>query len=392
MRGNGTVFISHAHDDNARCASLLAALDAWGVDYWFDTRRMEAGDDLAHAIQTAIRERDIFIRVCTPAAQRSYWVRLETGAFRGLQAKDHREGRASSRVLINLIIDAGYEPEPFDYAHIFVDAARKPEAEWLEELRRALGAAPARPTEEAAPALPTRVSDLSDPPERDAHTLGVHPGGRARYTTIGAAIAAAREGETISIWPGHYAEELTITQPLTLRGMGQRGEVVIEGWRASALRFEAAHGVISGLTLRQSGGKTADCVVIVAGKAEISDCDISAETGGACVNIMSRDEILLCKNSIHDGGGWGVFAGGTGIVTLEENEIAAHAYSGLTIMRGAYVLARGNRITRNTQHGVRIDLGGGGSFEDNDLRGNFLGAWNIDPKSFGQVLRERNKG
>lgn len=387
MRGNGKVFISHAHDDNTRCASLLAALDTWQVDYWFDTRRMEAGDDLTHAIQTAIRERDIFIRLCTPAAQRSFWVRLETGAFRGLQAKDHREGRESPRVLINLIMDSAYEPEPFDYAHIFVDAARKPEAEWLAELRRALGVTHAQAAGEAV--LPLRLPDLSG---SDAHALSVHPSGRARYTTIGAAIAAARDGETISIWPGHYAEELAITKPLTLRGMGQRGEVVIEGRRASALRFDAAHGALAGLTLRQSGGKNADCVVIAAGKVAISDCDISAETGGACVNIMSRDEVLLRKNSIHDGGGWGVFAGGTGIVTLEESEITAHAYSGLTIMRGAYVLARGNHITRNTQHGVRIDLGGGGSFEDNDLRDNFLGAWNIDPKSFGQVLRERNKG
>ncbi|HST90182.1 MAG TPA: TIR domain-containing protein [Ktedonobacterales bacterium] len=382
MRGNGKVFISHAHDDNARCDPLLAALDGWGVDYWFDTRRMEAGDDLAHAIQTAIRERDIFIRVCTPAAQQSYWVRLETGAFRGLQARGHREGSAPSRVLLNLIMDAAYEPEPFDYAHIFIDAARRPEAEWLEELRRALGVG-------ATAAASAHRGDLVGD---DTGTLSVHAGGKGRYTTIGAAVAAARAGETIDVWPGLYAEELTITKALTLRGMGQRGEVVIEGRRASALRFEAAYGALSGLTLRQAGGKNADCVVIAAGKVEISDCEISAETGGACVNIMSRDEVLLRKNSIHDGGGWGVFAGGTGIVTLEENEITAHAYSGLTIMRGAYVLARGNRITRNAQHGVRIDLGGGGSFEDNDLRGNFLDAWNIDPKSFGQVLRERNKG
>jgi nitrous oxidase accessory protein NosD len=284
-----------------------------------------------------------------------------------------------------------YEPEPFDYAHIFVDAARRPEAEWLEELRRALGVG-ARlehaAREEAAAPSSARLLDLVGD---DTGTLSVHAGGWGRYTTIGAAVAAAREGETIRILPGLYAEELTITKALTLRGMGQRGEVVIEGRRASALRFEA-HGAISGLTLRQASGKNADCVVIASGKVEVDDCEISAETGGACVNITSRDEVLLRKNSIHDGGGWGVFAGGTGIVTLEENEIAAHAYSGLTIMREAYVLARGNRITRNAQHGVRIDLGGGGSFEDNDLRGNSLGAWNIDPKSFGQVLRERNKG
>src|SRR5690348_4119857 len=183
MRGNGKVFISHAHDDNARCAPLLAALDVWGVDYWFDTRRMEAGDDLAHAIQTAIRERDIFIRVCTPAAQRSYWVGLETGAFRGLQARGHREGRenrASSRVLINLIIAAEYEPEPFDYAHIFVDAARKPEAEWLEELRRALGvgvgARPAQVAGEEAAPLPERLP--ADLPGDEAGALSVHAGGK----------------------------------------------------------------------------------------------------------------------------------------------------------------------------------------------------------------------
>ena len=54
MRGNGKVFISHAHDDNERCGSLLAALDAWGVDYWFDTQQMGAGDNLSLTIQRAI--------------------------------------------------------------------------------------------------------------------------------------------------------------------------------------------------------------------------------------------------------------------------------------------------------------------------------------------------
>jgi hypothetical protein len=35
--------------------------------------------------------------------------------------------------------------------------------------------------------------------------------------------------------------------------------------------------------------------------------------------------------------------------------------------------------------------GGDGAFEDNDLRGNYLTTWDIDPSSFGKVLRERNK-
>jgi hypothetical protein len=121
-------------------------------------------------------------------------------------------------------------------------------------------------------------------------------------------------------------------------------------------------------------------------------CDVSAETAGACVNLGSGEDALLRGNVIHDGGGWGVFVGGTGIVTLEENEIASHAYSGVTVMRDGYVVARRNRITRNAQHAVRLYAGGGGAFEDNDLRGNYLATWNIEPGSYGKLLRERNKG
>lgn len=47
MPGNGKVFISHAHEDNAHCQPLLRLLDSWGVDYWFDTQRLDAGDDLS---------------------------------------------------------------------------------------------------------------------------------------------------------------------------------------------------------------------------------------------------------------------------------------------------------------------------------------------------------
>ena len=381
MRGNGKVFISHAHDDDDRCAPLLAALDAWGVDYWFDTRRMEAGDDLSHTIQRAIAERDLFLRICTPAAQRSYWVRLETGAFRGLQSRQHRAGGDATRVLINLILDPTYEPEPFDYAHIFIDATSKPRRDWLDELRRALGvAAPS-----SAPSPPAE-------PAGGPTTHVVDCAGLGDFTTVAAAMRAAKDGDRIVIRSGRYPEALIVDKSLTLMGEGDPGAVTIEANQASALRIEAATAQVHNLTLRQSGSRNLDCLVIAAGKVEVIECDISAQTAGACVNLTGRDEVLLRGNRIHDGGGWGVFAGGTGIVTLEDNEIGAHAGSGITVMRDAYVIARRNRIVRNAQHAVRISAGGGGAFEDNDLRGNYLATWDIDPSSFGKVLRERNKG
>ncbi len=387
MRGNGKVFISHAHDDNERCAPLLAALDAWGVDYWFDTQQMGAGDNLSLTIQRAIADRDIFLRICTPAAQRSYWVQMETGAFRGLQAKQHRAGGAPTLTFINLILDAAYEPEPFDYAHVFIDATSKPQRTWLDELRRALGVATP-----AVSAMPN--ASPSSGPEGPVTRI-VDASGRGNFTTISAALQAAQAGYTIVVRPGRYAESLVIERQITLRGEGKRETIIIEGSQASALRI-AAHGdaitTVEHLTLRQISGKILDCVALAAGRVALVDCDISSQMGGACVNITSDEETLLRKNSIHDGDGWGVFVGGRGIVTLEDNHISGHTYSGLTVMRDGYVQAYRNTITRNSQHAIRVDAGAGGVFEDNDLQGNFLSTWDIDKSSFGQVRRGRNRG
>jgi outer membrane protein assembly factor BamB len=141
MAGNGRVFISHSHEDNARCTPLLAALDAWGVDYFFDTQGLGAGQQLHETIQKEIGARDIFLRVCTAATLRSFWMSLEVNAFRGLLADDQRHGRAGRRLLINLILDGDYSREPFDNATLFIDAATRPRRIWMGELARALGMA-----------------------------------------------------------------------------------------------------------------------------------------------------------------------------------------------------------------------------------------------------------
>src|SRR5262252_7868854 len=99
MAGNGRVFISHVHEDNARVAPLLAALDAWGVDYWFDTQQLGAGQQISERVQHALAERDVFMLVGSPAANRSMWTPLELQAFRGLQAADRQAGRAGRQVV-----------------------------------------------------------------------------------------------------------------------------------------------------------------------------------------------------------------------------------------------------------------------------------------------------
>ncbi|WIG58428.1 MAG: hypothetical protein OJF49_001174 [Ktedonobacterales bacterium] len=146
MPGNGKVFISHTHEDNERCAPLLAALDAWGVEYWFDTQQLDAGQHLSDRLQQALAEHDVLLRICTPAAQSSYWMMMEMNAFRGLQLEDQQRKRHNARLSINLILAPGYVASAADRADIVIDAMNQPRQHTFAELRTALGlSAAARP-------------------------------------------------------------------------------------------------------------------------------------------------------------------------------------------------------------------------------------------------------
>src|SRR5262249_53765633 len=71
-----------------------------------------------------------------------YWMDLELGAFLSLQADDQRLGRGGLRTLVNLVLDPGYTPQPFDYAGILIDAAHQLQPAWIDQLREALGLPP----------------------------------------------------------------------------------------------------------------------------------------------------------------------------------------------------------------------------------------------------------
>jgi len=133
MFGNGKVFVSHSHADNAACEPVRAALDAWQVDYWFDTAELSAGLVLFDTIQRALQDRDIFIRICTPAALASPWMTQEQKLARSLRAPN-----GGKRRIINLILQHGYVSPPDEADALTIDAPRTPQVEWLRRLREAL--------------------------------------------------------------------------------------------------------------------------------------------------------------------------------------------------------------------------------------------------------------
>lgn len=133
------VLVSFAAEDAERCQPLLAALDAWGVDYYAALPPTEAGQTLDPATEVALAERNTFLRICTAAAQRSPALSLQVNAFRGLQAGDRGGRGAHRRLLINLILASDYQREPFDNATLFIDGVSRPRSVWMADLGRALG-------------------------------------------------------------------------------------------------------------------------------------------------------------------------------------------------------------------------------------------------------------
>lgn len=133
MYGNGKVFISHTHVDNAACAPVLAALDAWQVDYWFDLAQLSAGLELLEHIQRGLQDRDIFIRICSPATLASTWTAQEQMLARTMRAPNH-----GLRRMINLIVQPDYIVQPDEVNDITIDTTRQPEVVWMRQLRKAL--------------------------------------------------------------------------------------------------------------------------------------------------------------------------------------------------------------------------------------------------------------
>src|SRR5487761_2590537 len=145
-----TVFISHTDEDIERCGALLRTLDAWNIPYYFDAVDRRASHGLSAETQQALVESDIMLRVCTRDTNRSYWMSIEVGALLSLQADDHRAGALGRHRLVNLTLDSGYRPEPFDVTATVVDATRPNDAAWVNELRRALDLEPLADPAEAA--------------------------------------------------------------------------------------------------------------------------------------------------------------------------------------------------------------------------------------------------
>jgi len=127
-----------------------------------------------------------------------------------------------------------------------------------------------------------------------AATLNVKPG-----ESIQQAIRSAHANDVITIAAGHYAENLLIDKPLTLRGDGR--PTLSGGLHGDTIRIRATDVTIENLIVRDSGDSLKDQnagIYVYPGshRAQIRHCDLTYNLFG--IWIEKSNDVLVERNLI----------------------------------------------------------------------------------------------
>lgn len=197
------------------------------------------------------------------------------------------------------------------------------------------------------------------------------------YSSINAAIAVARDGDTVSVLPGTYPHPIELDRAVTISAAGFPGEVRVEVHGTVAIRASRSGARLTGIHITGAGG---DAVVdVAAGVLELDECVIAAATEVAVV-VRTGAELRMRSSGLTNSKGAGVLALDGGVVSADSvdlgpvattafalrgastgrlEECTMHdASSGLLATGGAEVTLRGGRAERIGRTAITAEAGG----------------------------------
>jgi hypothetical protein len=128
---NGRVFISHTPQDEGYFTSLVSRLSEREIDCWSRIQPGDSDTQLSPKTLAEIAERDVFLRICTPAAAASPRMHLEAAALRAKAQIDQERGTPNKHIIIDLVMDPAYIPDPADTGYLTINTTNRPMNDWL---------------------------------------------------------------------------------------------------------------------------------------------------------------------------------------------------------------------------------------------------------------------
>ncbi|WGW02673.1 right-handed parallel beta-helix repeat-containing protein [Tropicibacter oceani] len=218
--------------------------------------------------------------------------------------------------------------------------------------------------------------------------------GSGDFTDLAQAVAGAKPGARIEVFPGTYTTGLDISQPVEIVGVGNRADIRLEVANDNIISWQADKGLIKGLTLRQTGGDYFG-IDVLAGSVVIEDNDISSQ-GLSGVVLRSNVGAVVRRNEIHGGKEGGIFVFDNGKGEILENVLYGNTYAGIELRDGGEALIKDNTIRDGQGQGIFVNTGGKGQIEDNVIHGNRLVGISLDgsknPVIKGNVIRDGLEG
>lgn len=135
------VFVCAAAEDAGYAQEVITALNAWEVPHTELGAMPNPVSSMPPAIEAAIGDCEVFLRLCTSHTRQSDAVNLATDSFQQLLQQDRWKGQRQRRKLANLILDPAYLLSEEETQTLYIMASGKARALWLEELAVSVGAA-----------------------------------------------------------------------------------------------------------------------------------------------------------------------------------------------------------------------------------------------------------
>ncbi|MEU8588756.1 right-handed parallel beta-helix repeat-containing protein [Streptomyces sp. NPDC048664] len=205
------------------------------------------------------------------------------------------------------------------------------------------------------------------------------------YRTIGEALARARSGAVISVLPGTYAENLTVTTPVTVVAEQGRGTVEIAPRRGSAVVLKADAVMLTDLGLR-GRDEELPVVDVPRGQVAMDGCEISG-TAWAALLARGSGSLAMRDCRISNPGGAGVVATSAVDSSMESCTVEHLGTSGVVIGESGRITVRGCTIRDARGNGVLANGEAQGSVEECDISSTDKPAIALEDRSTTRVLR-----